>query len=192
MAEYHHEYTPYHYAFNNPLLYIDPLGMDTVNVNSDQPVKQDDVVVMEDGSTVISSVDEIVVTPGENPDNETAETNTGELPEVEIAEEGGGNPAGDILKAGMATALVLAVDPVPGDEVAAAVATLVTAGVAWVGYEIYQFAKSKPGKAGEVSGSEHTTGARKSTQAKHQQGQTRKQQVNRDKKRQKSNWKPRK
>ncbi len=55
VAEYHHEYTPYHYCFNNPIGLIDPLGMDTVNVNSNQPVKQNDVVVMEDGSTVTAS-----------------------------------------------------------------------------------------------------------------------------------------
>jgi len=46
-------------------------------------------------------------------------------------------------------------------------------------------------KSGDVGGSEHTSGARKSTKSKHQKGATRKQQVNRDKKRQKKNWKPR-
>ena len=51
------------------------------------------------------------------------------------------------------------------------------------------FAKSKPGKAGEVGGEEHTKGTRPSTIKKHQKGQTRKQQVNRDKKRQNPRWK---
>lgn len=51
------------------------------------------------------------------------------------------------------------------------------------------FAKSKPGKSGEVKGSEHTSGARPSSLETHEKGQTRKQQVNRDKKRQKPNWK---
>lgn len=29
MAEKHFNYTPYHYTFNNPILYIDPIGLDT-------------------------------------------------------------------------------------------------------------------------------------------------------------------
>jgi len=55
----------------------------------------------------------------------------------------------------MSGALVLALDPVPGDEVAVAAATLITAVVAWVGYEIYQFAhvkkKQSTGKSGADS-----------------------------------------
>ncbi|ELM3645150.1 hypothetical protein ACRZOL_002404 [Flavobacterium psychrophilum] len=54
---------------------------------------------------------------------------------------------------------------------------------------IMQFAKTKPGKAAEVNGAEHTSGARASTANTHEAGQTRKQQVNRDKKRQNPNWK---
>lgn len=49
-------------------------------------------------------------------------------------------------------------------------------------------AKSKPGKSGTVKGAEHTSNARNSTAQNHQKGQTRKQQINRDKKRQ-SGWK---
>jgi RHS repeat-associated protein len=51
------------------------------------------------------------------------------------------------------------------------------------------FAKSKPGAAASVEGAEHTTGARQSTKGKHQKGQTRRQQKNRDKKRNKPGWK---
>ena len=57
--------------------FIDPMGMDTVNVNSPQPVKKDDVVVMEDGSTATASVDEIVVTP-DNTSNDNQSTTTSE------------------------------------------------------------------------------------------------------------------
>ncbi|MBU1014176.1 MAG: RHS repeat-associated core domain-containing protein, partial [Bacteroidetes bacterium] len=62
LAENHFDFTPYNYALNNPLLYIDPFGMDTVNVNNDTPIKKDDVVVMDDGSSVTSNADEVEVT----------------------------------------------------------------------------------------------------------------------------------
>ena len=55
---------------------------------------------------------------------------------------------------------------------------------------VLAFAKTKKGKSGEVKGAEHTKGKSKRKEGKHQKGQERKQQVNRDKKRQKSNWKP--
>ena len=76
------------------------------------------------------------------------------------------NPAKDVLKAGMAAAAVASVDPIPGDEVAIAIGALAAAGLVWVTVEVtekvVEFAK------------EHTKGARKSTQAKHQAGQARK------------------
>ncbi len=33
LAEEHYNYTPYHYTFNNPILFIDPVGLDTFNIN---------------------------------------------------------------------------------------------------------------------------------------------------------------
>lgn len=55
LAENHQNYTPYHYTFNNPLRFIDPVGLDTVNVNTEQSIQQDDVVLMDDGTAATSS-----------------------------------------------------------------------------------------------------------------------------------------
>lgn len=41
---------------------------------------------------------------------------------------------------------------------------------------MYEFAKSKKGKSGEVCGAEHTSGARNTTKKRHEKGQARKQQ----------------
>jgi RHS repeat-associated protein len=144
LTEKNHLNTPYSYASNNPISYIDWMGLDTVQVNSNQPIKKDDVVVMEDGNMVTMSADEIVVKPERN----VSEEPTGALPEFEVVPEGSENPSGGILKAGLSVAVVISqVDsPVPGpaDIVAAAfaTATLITAGVVWAGYEIHQFARS--------------------------------------------------
>jgi RHS repeat-associated protein len=91
-----------------------------------------------------------------------------------------------------------AVTPEPSDAIAPAKAALygaiataavITGAILSEPDVIMSFAKTKPGKAGEVSGAEHTSGARASTKGKHEAGQTRNQQVNRDKKRQNPNWK---
>ncbi len=50
-------------------MFIDPIGMDTVNVNNNTPVKKDDVVVLDDKSTITASTDEVEIKP-ENDDFE--------------------------------------------------------------------------------------------------------------------------
>ncbi len=62
LATKNHRQTPYAYAMNNPLSYIDWLGLDTLSVNSPQPVKKDDVVVLDNGSTATVNADEVEVT----------------------------------------------------------------------------------------------------------------------------------
>jgi RHS repeat-associated protein len=51
LMEEHAEYTPYHYCFNNPINFIDPLGLDT------------GVVRIEDGKKVAKDIKEVIVTP---------------------------------------------------------------------------------------------------------------------------------
>jgi len=41
LAEGHCDFTPYHYTFNNPIRFIDPLGLDTFDINIlDQSINQ--------------------------------------------------------------------------------------------------------------------------------------------------------
>jgi len=98
-----------------------------------------------------------------------------------------------LLSITVATATADALAPDPSDAVAihktigygiAASAALITGAILRESDVVMQFAKTKPGKSGEVSGEEHTSGARKSTRNDHEAGQARKQQVNTDKKRQ--------
>jgi len=87
LAEEHFETTPYHYCFNNPLLFIDPAGLDTVNANTNKTVNKDDVVVMDDGSTANASADDVVITPGTDSgdEQESENTETNETNEANIA-----------------------------------------------------------------------------------------------------------
>jgi RHS repeat-associated protein len=79
LTEKNHLNTPYSYAANNPINYIDWLGMDTVNVNTDQPINRDDVVILDDGSAHLVGADEVVINSSEA--TETVATAT--LPQVD-------------------------------------------------------------------------------------------------------------
>lgn len=61
MAENHYGFTPYNYTLNNPLRFTDPLGMDTLSVHTEKPIKGQDVLVLDDGSTTTASSGEAVI-----------------------------------------------------------------------------------------------------------------------------------
>ncbi len=136
------------------MLYVDPFGMDTVNVNSNVPVKKDDVVLFDDGRNVTASTDEIVVTPD---DNNTDDEN-GELPESEITEEVKENPAKKIMATTLGAAAITSQldSPVPGPADIVAVGEVIVGGIvatgAWIVYKM---------------SAEHTKNKRKSTWNKH-------------------------
>ncbi|WP_026897959.1 DUF6443 domain-containing protein [Daejeonella oryzae] len=61
MAENHNGITPYNYTLNNPLKYIDPLGLDTIGINSTANVRAGDQIEVSIGQYATASVDEAVV-----------------------------------------------------------------------------------------------------------------------------------
>ncbi|NDK57359.1 RHS repeat-associated core domain-containing protein [Pontibacter sp. BT213] len=62
MAENHYGFTPYNYALNNPLLFTDPFGMDTLSVHTEKPIKKNDVLKLDDGSEILVNTGEAVIT----------------------------------------------------------------------------------------------------------------------------------
>ena len=54
--------SPYNYGMNNPMLYMDPLGLDTLGINSSEPIQKGDAVRLEDGSIVPNLMAEAKVT----------------------------------------------------------------------------------------------------------------------------------
>ncbi|MBP1615008.1 MAG: hypothetical protein H6Q13_2456 [Bacteroidetes bacterium] len=63
LAEKYYGISPYAYCLNDPINSIDPLGLDTINVNSSTPIKEGDVMVDGKGFIATANVDEAKVMP---------------------------------------------------------------------------------------------------------------------------------
>jgi len=77
MAENHYDFTPYHYALNNPITYADEFGLDTIKKDDNKtPIKKGDDVQGADGTYTTAKMDQanVVGTTG-------GSSNTGTTPD---------------------------------------------------------------------------------------------------------------
>ena len=70
-CENYYDISPYAWCGNNPINRIDPLGLDTIDVNSQEDVKKDDIIVAENGQNFTASTDEVTLTAQKNEKVET-------------------------------------------------------------------------------------------------------------------------
>jgi RHS repeat-associated protein len=63
LAEKHFDYNPYHYTFNNPILFVDPVGLDTFNINLDnRDINRIKVKDSESHTYIVSKDGEVIST----------------------------------------------------------------------------------------------------------------------------------
>lgn len=88
LADKHHNYTPYHYTFNNPINFIDPYGLDTLNITLPQDRTQE-------GTMTLTVNGQNVSLAGGNQAMGLGTTNSGENPTRDPLEEFGNTPTGE-------------------------------------------------------------------------------------------------
>ena len=61
LAEFHYETTPYNYVLNNPISFMDLLGLDTIRMNSNAPIHTGDVIEVSPGNYTTSNTNEVPI-----------------------------------------------------------------------------------------------------------------------------------
>jgi hypothetical protein len=159
--------------------------MDTVKVNSETPIKKGDNVQLNDGSISDPAamdeqqLPEVVVTAEKTKDEPDTQTKNAEPKKASAAD----------------IPIAIPILPTIVETFSPLLQTITLAGAAaftLIGSFVFlpgdtpldhdSFAKTKPGPSGEISGG-HNSKISKSKENKHQEGDTRRQQKNRDKKR---------